>query len=434
MLSVRAAGRIRKAADPCCGKPAPRPAARRGSSRCAVEGSRALSRSTSMRRAGSSLSVDHSARRSIVALRATGGQTGARHFGRVGARSRPGWARPAASGNDDTRGKRTEPCRNRGKSVPSRGDQEDVEHPPRRPRSAGPARGAVRLPRRPSDGAPPRTGPASRTVRFPAAPRARRSPRARARGAGRPPASRSPPCPRRRCSRPSSGASRREIVCRFAGSKTTRSASEPTAIVPLRGYSPNSFAGFVASSSTIRFSEIRPWRTPSSWTMCSRSSIPGAPFGIFEKSSRPSVFWPFQRNEQWSVEIAERTSLRTAFHSTSWFDSGARRAACRRTSRPRSRAGRATSRRRRSTACTSRRRRSSPSRGRSGSARRTPRRRRGRRTAGSRRSGPAGSRGSSPRPRSRAAACARASAGSDAPARPPGARARRSRRRSPRAP
>jgi hypothetical protein len=64
---------------------------------------------------------------------------------------------------------------------------------------------------------------------------------------------------------------------------------------------------------------MRPARAPNSWIMCSRFSIPGPPFGIFEKSSRPSVFWPFQRNAQWSVEITDRTSVRTAFQRTSWF-------------------------------------------------------------------------------------------------------------------
>jgi hypothetical protein len=53
--------------------------------------------------------------------------------------------------------------------------------------------------------------------------------------------------------------------------------------------------------------------------MCSRFSSPGPPFGIFEKSSLPSVFCPSQRNAQWSVEIAERMSVRTAFQRTSWF-------------------------------------------------------------------------------------------------------------------
>ena len=50
-----------------------------------------------------------------------------------------------------------------------------------------------------------------------------------------------------------------------------------------------------------------------------RSSRPGPPFGIFEKSSLPIVFWPSQRNAQWSVEIAERTSVRTASQRTSWL-------------------------------------------------------------------------------------------------------------------
>ncbi len=73
------------------------------------------------------------------------------------------------------------------------------------------------------------------------------------------------------------------------------------------------------SRSTIRWSEIRPSETPKWWIIRSRSSSPGPPFGILEKSSRPIVFWPSQRKAQWSVEIAESTSVRTAFQSTSWF-------------------------------------------------------------------------------------------------------------------
>ena len=70
----------------------------------------------------------------------------------------------------------------------------------------------------------------------------------------------------------------------------------------------------------MRLSERRPVRTPNSWIIFSRSSSPGPPFGIFVKSSWPSVFCPSQRNAQWSVEIAESASVRTAFHSTSWLE------------------------------------------------------------------------------------------------------------------
>src|SRR5437867_9172590 len=46
------------------------------------------------------------------------------------------------------------------------------------------------------------------------------------------------------------------------GSKITRSASLPTAIVPFRGYRPKSLAGVVETSSTNRFTLKRPWATP----------------------------------------------------------------------------------------------------------------------------------------------------------------------------
>ena len=69
----------------------------------------------------------------------------------------------------------------------------------------------------------------------------------------------------------------------------------------------------------MRFSEIRPPRTPNSWIIISRSSIPGPPFGVLEKSSRPSDFWSAQRKGQWSVETTERMSVDTACHRCSWF-------------------------------------------------------------------------------------------------------------------
>ncbi len=54
--------------------------------------------------------------------------------------------------------------------------------------------------------------------------------------------------------------------------------------------------------------------------MCSRFSSPGPPFGIFEKSSLPIVFCSPHVNAQWSVEITESESVRTAFQRTSQFD------------------------------------------------------------------------------------------------------------------
>ena len=109
----------------------------------------------------------------------------------------------------------------------------------------------------------------------------------------------------------------RRIV--FSGSKMTMSASEPGAIVPLRGNSPKIFAGDVDVSSTKRFSGMRPSRTPNVYSICRRFSIPGPPFGIFEKSSFPSVFCPFQLNGQWSVETTERIPVERACQRCSWF-------------------------------------------------------------------------------------------------------------------
>jgi len=57
------------------------------------------------------------------------------------------------------------------------------------------------------------------------------------------------------------------------------------------------FAGDVDVSSTNRLSEMRPGRTPPSYTRLMRVSMPGAPLGIFEKSCSPSRF-SFMQNGQ----------------------------------------------------------------------------------------------------------------------------------------
>ena len=52
---------------------------------------------------------------------------------------------------------------------------------------------------------------------------------------------------------------------------------------PCAGTVPKIFAGEVDVSSTNRLSEMRPGRTPPSYTRLMRVSMPGAPLGIFEK-------------------------------------------------------------------------------------------------------------------------------------------------------
>ena len=74
----------------------------------------------------------------------------------------------------------------------------------------------------------------------------------------------------------------------------------------------------------MRFSVIRPSRTPKWWIICSRFSIPTAPFGIWRKSSFPSAFCS-SVYAQWSVEIAWRAFVRTAFQRISWLLLRARR-------------------------------------------------------------------------------------------------------------
>ena len=85
----------------------------------------------------------------------------------------------------------------------------------------------------------------------------------------------------------------------------------PRRSCPCCGHRPNIFAGFVETSSTKRCMSMRPARTPPSQTSISRVSMPGAPFGIFEKSSLPSCFCggSFMQNGQWSVETTCRSFL-----------------------------------------------------------------------------------------------------------------------------
>jgi hypothetical protein len=72
-------------------------------------------------------------------------------------------------------------------------------------------------------------------------------------------------------------------------SKITMSASEPGAMVPLRGYRPNILAGAVATSSTKRLRPMWPASTPP-YSSVNRSSTEGSPFGILEKSPLPRSF------------------------------------------------------------------------------------------------------------------------------------------------
>ena len=80
------------------------------------------------------------------------------------------------------------------------------------------------------------------------------------------------------------------MVCTAFGSNSTTSASLPTAIVPFFGNRPNSLAGVVEVSCTKRFSDSLPCITPMSCRLTRRVSMPGAPFGISEKSSLPRIF------------------------------------------------------------------------------------------------------------------------------------------------
>ena len=50
-----------------------------------------------------------------------------------------------------------------------------------------------------------------------------------------------------------------------------------------------------------------------------RSSTPGPPLGILEKSSRPSSFCSLKQKGQWSVEITCRSLNFRPRQSFSWF-------------------------------------------------------------------------------------------------------------------
>lgn len=75
------------------------------------------------------------------------------------------------------------------------------------------------------------------------------------------------------------------------GSHSTRSASVPGAMVPLRGYSPNNFAGLAATSRTNAQASMRPLETASLNMMGRRAASPGTPFGM----SRKGACVPFTR-------------------------------------------------------------------------------------------------------------------------------------------
>ena len=111
----------------------------------------------------------------------------------------------------------------------------------------------------------------------------------------------------------------RLMVTSRSGSKITMSASEPTAIVPLRGNMPKIRAGPVEVTSTKRLTSNRPALTPW-WKMrLIRFSTPGPPFGMRLKSPRPSSFCSRRQNGQWSVEMTSRSRVRSPRHSSSWF-------------------------------------------------------------------------------------------------------------------
>ena len=74
------------------------------------------------------------------------------------------------------------------------------------------------------------------------------------------------------------------------GSHTTMSASEPSAIAPLRGYILKICAALVEVTLTNSFMVKRPVLTPAFHNTSMRFSTPPVPLGILVKSSLPAAF------------------------------------------------------------------------------------------------------------------------------------------------
>ena len=226
-----------------------------------------------------------------------------------------------------------------------------------------------------------------------------------------------PRCPRRGCSRTSNASSATESVSRFAGSKTTRSASDADGdralarveAEELRRLRREQVDHPVERDPARADAEVVDHLQP---VLEARAAVRDLREVVFPERLLPvpeerAVVGRDRRERVGAHRVPEHVVVGRV----------ARRAASRRTSRPRSRAARGRRRRRRSTACTSRPRRPSP-------ASRARRDRVDRllardvddveRAAGDARR--AGSPGSSPRPRARAGGSARGRRGSVFPA------------------
>src|SRR6516162_7289412 len=101
------------------------------------------------------------------------------------------------------------------------------------------------------------------------------------------------------------------------------SASDPIAIVPLRGCSPYILAWFVALTATKWLSVIRPFTTPSENKIGSRVSTPGTPFGTQRKLVRPfGTNFPAGSsylNGQWSEENIWNIPPCSPLQQASWL-------------------------------------------------------------------------------------------------------------------
>jgi len=80
-----------------------------------------------------------------------------------------------------------------------------------------------------------------------------------------------------------------------AGSQSTRSASAPSAMTPLRGYMLKSLAALAEVMATNSLGVSRPELTPASHSTAMRSSTPPQPLGILAKLSMPAAFCDAQK-------------------------------------------------------------------------------------------------------------------------------------------
>mmetsp|Transcript_10612 Transcript_10612/g.26008 ORF Transcript_10612/g.26008 Transcript_10612/m.26008 type:complete len:230 (+) Transcript_10612:473-1162(+) len=105
------------------------------------------------------------------------------------------------------------------------------------------------------------------------------------------------------------------------GSHSTRSASAPGAMAPLRGKMLKILAALVEVTATNSDGVSRPVPTPWCHSTDMRSSTPPVPLGILRKSSLPMAFCGVQK-QQWSVAVVWMWPACRPCHSSFWCSLG----------------------------------------------------------------------------------------------------------------